>query len=95
MKYLPMNTSDSIKCTFFMLSSSSDYFIYISAYTHVKTICFIVNYPIPGVTILTNLILHYVRKPSCKYELFWFSYSQQDFEMTLILFVIISTLMRI
>jgi hypothetical protein len=36
----------------------------------------------PGSMIWTNLNLHFIRKLSCKYELFWLSGSWEDLEMT-------------
>ena len=37
----------------------------------------------PGTMMLTILNLHYIRKLSCKYDLFWLSGSgEEDFEMT-------------
>ena len=52
----------------------------------------------PGVMVLTILNLHYIRKLSCKYDLFWLSGSgEEDFSMTpphFCIFVIISPLKR-
>jgi hypothetical protein len=52
----------------------------------------------PGVMILTNLILYYVRRLSCKFQYFWASnYWEQKFLMTpphFYIFVIISPLKR-
>ena len=49
----------------------------------------------PGIMMWTILNLHYIRKLSCKYDLFWLSGSGEDFSMTpphFCTFVIISPL---
>ena len=51
----------------------------------------------PGTMMLTILNLHYIRKLSCKYDLFWLSGSGEDFSMKpphFCIFVIISPLKR-
>jgi hypothetical protein len=43
----------------------------VSLYKHLLKVSPFVAIPDPGAMILTNLLFYYIRKLSCKFELFW------------------------